>query len=78
MCPFPCFWVGFLNAGDPHGTTARQGRLPSIPSSAYKQVFDLSGKGLGVHRIAAALADQGVFISRSSVDRLLRGLPAYE
>ena len=55
----------------------RQGRMPSIPPTVYQRVFDLHAQGLGVFRIAAALEGMGVFTSRGSVDRLLRGLPPY-
>ena len=56
----------------------RQGRLASIPEIAYQRVFDLNRQGLGVYRITTALEDHGVYTSRSSVDRLLRGLPPYD
>ena len=56
----------------------RHGRAPSIPSSAFQQVFDLHSRGLGVYRIAAELAGQGVFTTRSSVDRLLRRQAPYQ
>ena len=41
-------------------------------------MFRLRAKGHGYRRIANLLADQGVFTTKSSVERLVRGLPPYE
>jgi len=50
--------------------------LPASPVRLYA-AFRLQAQGHGCRRIATLLEDQGVFTTKSSVNRLLRGLPPY-
>jgi hypothetical protein len=54
-----------------------RGRPVSIPESAFAECFRLHGEGHGYRRIADLLAGQGVYTTKSSVERLIRGLPPY-
>ena len=54
-----------------------QGRSASIPNEAYDAAFRLHAEGHGCRMIARLLEDQGVYTTKSSVFRLLRGLPPY-
>ena len=53
------------------------GRPASIPEWAFGEVFRLRDLGYGCRRIVRSLEDAGVFTTRSSVSRLLNGLPPY-
>ena len=55
-----------------------QGRSASIPSKAYDAAFRLHAKGHGCRMIARLLESQGVYTTKSSVSRLLRGQPPYD
>ena len=55
----------------------KKGRPASIPDTAFGQVFLLYGQGRGYRAIAGLLEHQGIYTTKSSVERLIRGLPAY-
>ena len=57
--------------------TAKTGRPQAIPPTAYQEVFQLRSLGMGFRKIATALEAKGIFTSRSSVERLVRGQPPY-
>ncbi len=52
-------------------------RSPSIPRELVIELIRLNWQGLGRRRIAQELERWGVWTTKSSVDRLLRGLPPY-
>ena len=52
-------------------------RTPSIPTELVLEVVRLHGAGLGRRRIAKRLEKFGIWTTKSSVDRLIRGLPPY-
>jgi len=54
-----------------------KGRPASIPQSAYGLVFRLYSLGHGYRRIAGMLEDEGVFTTRGSVERLVKGRGCY-
>ena len=56
----------------------KTGRPPSSPESAFPDVLRWHGQGFGCRRIAVLLEDQGVHATKSSVARLIRGLPPYK
>lgn len=56
----------------------KRGRPLSIPRWAWPEVFRLHGQGLGYRRVAAALIPMKVFTTKSSVERLVKGLAPYE
>ena len=56
----------------------KNGRRQSIPESAFPEVLLWNKQGFGVRRIARLLEQRRVFTTRSSVHRLLNGLPPYE
>ncbi len=55
----------------------KTGRPESIPQSMWPTVFTLHGQGLGYRRVADALIPRGVFTTKSSVERLIKGKPPY-
>ncbi len=55
----------------------RMGRPPSIPVSFYARVFQLYSLGFGYRRIAEMLEDVGVYTTRGSVERLVKGRGCY-
>jgi len=48
------------------------------PRLGLPEVFRLYSEGHGYRRVAARLADLGVWTTRGSVERLIKGLPAYQ
>ncbi|MDA1129632.1 MAG: hypothetical protein O2913_13200 [Chloroflexi bacterium] len=56
----------------------RQGRRPSIPAEMFDQVFAWHSQDIGERRISNLLGEMGIFASKSSVFRLLHGLPPYQ
>ena len=54
-----------------------QGRHASIPREAHAATLKLHTDGHGYQKIARLLEDLGVFTTKSSVFRLLKGLPPY-
>jgi hypothetical protein len=57
--------------------TARTGRSRSLPPAIWSEVFRLYSLGLGYQSIANALWQQGIYSSRGSVERLVKGRGAY-
>lgn len=55
----------------------RRGRRRSIPETAFATALRLHREGYGYQRIANRLAEIGVSTTRSSVHRLIAGLPPY-
>ena len=55
-----------------------RGRPASIPERVYDDVFRWRSEGLGYQRISRRLEGQGIFTTRSSVHRLIAGLPPYQ
>ena len=55
----------------------KTGRPQSIPVWVWPTVFKLHGQGLGYRRVADALIPRGVFTTKSSVERLIKGKPPY-
>ena len=55
-----------------------QGRKRSIPERVWGDAFLLYSQGLGYRTVATRLADLGVWTTRGSVERLLKGLPPYQ
>ena len=53
------------------------GRHQSIPRERFSSVFQWYAQGLGYRRIVVQLETQGVYTTKSSVVRLIRGLPPY-
>ena len=56
----------------------KQGRKRSIPEWVWGDAFRLYSEGCGYRRVAARLADLGVWTTRGSVERLIKGLPPYQ
>ena len=56
---------------------SKTGRPQSITPDAFDQVRKLQAQGYGFRKIANLLADQGVFTTKSSVERMLKGLESY-
>ena len=54
-----------------------QGRKRSIPERVLGDAFRLHSEGHGYRRVASQLADLGVWTTRGSVERLIKGLPPY-
>ena len=71
------FWDAFPGSLDPELTTS-PGRPQSIPPWAWPEVFRLREQGLGYRRVAAALLSLKVWTTKSSVERLIKGLPPYQ
>ena len=55
----------------------KTGRPASIPESAFHDVRRWHGQGFGCRRIARLLEKRQVFTTRSSIHRMLSGLPPY-
>ena len=55
----------------------KTGRPVSIPTSAFVDVRRWHGLGYGCRLIAAMLEEQGIFTTKSSVERLLKGQAPY-
>ena len=55
-----------------------QGRKRSIPERVWGEAFRLYAEGQGYRMVATRLADLGVFTTRGSVERLIKGLPPYQ
>jgi len=55
----------------------KTGRPRSIPPEAYSKVFLWYSQGFGYQRIAGMLEDEGVFTTRGSVERLVKGRGCY-
>ena len=55
----------------------KKGRPASIPPEAYGKVFLWYSQGFGYRRIAEMLEDQGVYTTRVSVERLVKGRGCY-
>lgn len=55
-----------------------QGRRAAIPPTMFGQVFEWRDLGCGMRRIANLLGGMGITASKSSVFRLLHGLPPYQ
>ena len=68
------FWDAFQRALEDFGMS----RTPSIPKELVGEVIRLNEQGLGRRRIAQALGRHGCRTSKSSVERLIKGLPPYE
>lgn len=61
------------------GQVDRGGRRRSIPEAAFPDVHRLRATGMGYQRIAIELERLlGVWTSRGSVERLLKGRGAYQ
>ena len=56
----------------------KQGRKRSIPERVWGDALRLYSEGHGYRRVAARLAELGVFTTRGSVERLIKGLPPYQ
>ena len=54
-----------------------QGRRPAIPETMFDQVFAWHGLGHGVRRIENLLGAMDIAASKSTVFRLLHGMPPY-
>ena len=55
-----------------------QGRKRSIPDRVWPDAFRLYSEGHGYRSVASRLADLGVWTTRGSVERLIKGLPPYQ
>ena len=55
-----------------------QGRKRSISEKVWGDVFRLYSEGHGYRAVATRLAELGVFTTRGSVERLVKGLPPYQ
>ena len=56
----------------------KRGRQQSIPPEHWATVFRLYGEGNGYRRIADLLIPFHVSTTKSSVERLIKGLPPYQ
>ena len=56
----------------------KTGRPQSIPPWAWPEVFRLHRQGLGYRRVAVSLETLKVITTKSSVERLVQGLPPYQ
>ena len=56
----------------------KQGRKRSIPEWVWGDALRLYSQGLGYRMVATRLADLGVWTTRGSVERLIKGLPPYQ
>ena len=66
-----------IRAADTMGQVIGRGRPVSIPRSAFADIRRWRGEGYGYQRISRLLEGVGVFTSRGSVERLVKGLPPY-
>ncbi len=55
-----------------------KGRKRSIPERVWGDAFRLYSQGLGYRMVAARLADLGVWTTRGSVERLIKGKAPYQ
>ena len=55
-----------------------KGHKRSIPERVWGDVFRLHSQGHGYRSVTARLAELGVWTSRGSVERLIKGLPPYQ
>ena len=53
------------------------GRPRSIPQAVWSEVFSLYASGLGYERIARELQKIGIWTTRGSVERLIKGRGSY-
>jgi len=67
-----------LPQGEKMDAGVRRGRPRSVPPECWGTVFRLYGQGHGYRRIANELAEMGVSTTKSSVERLIKGLPPYQ
>jgi len=65
-------------AGRGSGVAMKTGRPRSIPPAAYSKVFLWYSKGNGYARIAGMLENEGVYTTRGSVERLIKGRGSYQ
>ena len=56
----------------------KQGRKRSIPERVWGDALRLYSQGHGYGMVASRLADLGVWTSRGSVERLIKGRPPYQ
>ena len=56
----------------------KQGRKRSIPERVWGDALRLYSDGCGYRAVASRLASLGVFTTRGSVERLVKGLAPYE
>ena len=56
----------------------KRGRRKSIPQEHWGTVFRLYSEGRGYRRIADDLIPLGVSCTKSSVERLIKGVPPYQ
>ena len=61
----------------PPSTNRTRGRHKSIPEAYFVKALRLKLTGLGYQRVAEELERYGVYTSRGSVERLVKGLPPY-
>ena len=54
-----------------------QGRKRSIPETVWGDAFRLYSEGCGYRSVVARLAALGVWTTRGSVERLIKGRPPY-
>ena len=59
------------------GQVDKGGRRRRIPETAWPEVLQLRRTGLGYQRIANELEKLGVWTTRGSVERLLKGRGTY-
>ena len=59
-------------------SSVKTGRPQSIPAWFWPEVFRLYGQGLGYRAVADALISLKVSTTKSSVERLIKGLPPYQ
>jgi len=79
VAPKPAFsTTSRWNIPTPEDEAVKQGRQRSIPERVWSDTFRLYSEGCGYRRVAARLADLGVWTTRGSVERLIKGLPPYQ
>ena len=59
-------------------TDVKTGRPQNIPHWAWPEVLRLHNHGLGYRPVAAGLVSLKVSTTKSSVERLIKGLPPYQ
>ena len=69
--------LGRFSGAGAHCMTTKTGRPQAIPKRAYAEVHRLHGLGHGYQRISPMLESLGVFTSKSSVERCVKGLGCY-
>ena len=62
---------------EPKSRRSSPGRPRTVPQALYGTVFRLYSAGYGYRAIANALMGKGAVTSKSSVERLIRGLGSY-